>query len=165
MDTQFDKIELASPKDAKEILALYRTQLHGLADWDEHYPSEETIEFDLSRDALFVMRNEAGEIIATITLDADEAVEELTCWSKELSPVGELSRLCVRSDMQNQGIARVMMQYAFGVLKDKGYAGVHILVRPTHVIALRSYAKLGFTKVGECELFERQFYCFERKIV
>lgn len=48
------------------------------------------------------MENEDGEIIGTITVDEDPQVEALTCWSKTLQPSAELSRLGVRTDMQNQ---------------------------------------------------------------
>ena len=42
-----------------------------------------------------------------ISIDHDDAVEALTCWRADLAPSGELSRLCVRKDMQGQGIAKV----------------------------------------------------------
>ena len=41
--------------------------------------NEETIEFDPSRDALFVMKNDAGELIATISIDEDQEVDSPDC--------------------------------------------------------------------------------------
>lgn len=157
-------IVLAKNEDKNEILALYKTMLYGPADWDEHYPSMETIDFDISRDALFVMKNDDGEIVAAITIDDDPEVEKLTCWNTELAPGAELSRLAVREDVRNQSIARRMMQHTFDILKNKGYKSVHILVRTGHIVAVRSYTKLGFVKVGECELFGRNFICMEVKL-
>lgn len=151
----------ATIEDKEEILRLYRTMLYGAAAWNEHYPSEETIDFDLSRNALFVMKNESNEIIATISIDQDEAVEQLNCWSEETMPNAELSRLCVRKDMQGQGIAKEMMKYVFEILKEEGKKGVHILVKTGHEVALASYTKLGFQMVGECNLFEKDFVCME----
>lgn len=159
-----NKIVNAMKEDTAELLALYRTQLYGAAEWSETYPSEETIAFDLSRDALFVMKNEKNEIIAAISIDEDAEVAELPCWSKALEPAGELSRLCVREDMQGQGIARLMMQHAFEELKNRGMKGVHILVKTGHVVALASYAHLDFKKVGECVMFGKDFFCFEREL-
>ena len=78
------------------------------------------------------------------------------------APSGELSRLCVRKDMQGQGIAKTMMNYACDVLKSRGMKGVHILVREGHVVALSTYAKIGFETVGECDLFDKHFVCMER---
>lgn len=90
------EICLASPADKDKILALYRTMLYGPADWNENYPNEETIEFDMSRDALFVMKNDSDEVIAAISIDKDDEVDALSCWDKSLAPSGEFSRICVQ---------------------------------------------------------------------
>ena len=157
-----NRITLAAREDKEEILALYKTMLYGPADWNEHYPNDDTIDFDMSRNALYVMKNELDEIIAAISIDEDEEVDKLPCWS--IMPGGELSRLCVRKDMQNHGIAKEMMRYAFDVLKNEGKNGVHILVRTGHTKALSTYAKLGFKTVGECHLFDKDFICMEIKL-
>jgi len=157
----YGNIAPAGVEDKAEILALYKTMLYGAADWNENYPNEETIDFDISRNSLFAMKNEYGEIIAVITIDQDPEVEALDCWDKALAPGGELSRLGVRKDMNNKGIAREMMRYAFAELKVRGKKSVHILVKTGHVVALASYSKLGFKQVGECNLFGKDFLCME----
>ena len=97
------KIVAATEADTEAILRLYKAQLgQEFCPWDEHYPERENIAFDLERDALFVMKNEKDEIIAAISLDEDPDVEALTCWNSQLQPGGELSRLAVRRDYQNQ---------------------------------------------------------------
>ena len=102
----------ATEEDKDELLALYHAMIGGPCEWSETYPDENTIAFDLKNEDLFVMKNDAGEIIATISIDHDDAVESLTCWHEDQAPSGELSRLCVRKDMQGQGIAKQMMNYA-----------------------------------------------------
>ncbi|MGN0666561.1 MAG: GNAT family N-acetyltransferase [Huintestinicola sp.] len=159
-----NRIIKAQPEDKEEILALYRTMLYGPADWNEYYPNEDTIEFDMSRDALYVMKNDEGQIIAAVSIDEDEAVDKLDCWSKELMPEGEISRLCVRKDMQNRGIAKEMMRHIFEILKKEGKKGVHILVKTGHEAAFASYGAIGFRKVGECTLFDKDFICMEIKL-
>ena len=130
------KIINATPKDKEELLSLYHAMIGGPCEWSENYPDENTIAFDLKNEDLFVMKNDKKEIVATISIDHDDAVEALTCWRADLAPSGELSRLCVRKDMQGQGIAKTMMNYACDVLKSRGMKGVHILVREGHVVAL-----------------------------
>lgn len=164
-DLQAYRIEQASDTDIEEILALYRSMIGGKADWTEDYPCMDTITFDLSRDALFVMKNERNEIIAAISIDEDADVAALPCWSPDLQPSGELARVCVRADMQNRGIARKMMQYTFAVLRRQGCKSVHILVRPANEAALRSYLPLGYVQVGTCELFGKDFLCFEKRLL
>ena len=100
-------IENASPKDKEEILALYNIQKgREFCPWDDHYPTMNEVEFDISRDSLFIIRDN-GQIIAAASIDYDEQVEELECWSKELMPGAEMSRLAVMPEYQNQGIARL----------------------------------------------------------
>ncbi|MGN0632639.1 MAG: GNAT family N-acetyltransferase [Oscillospiraceae bacterium] len=156
-----NRIYNASADDKDEILALYREFLYGAADWNEYYPSEETIEFDISRNALFVMKNDGGKIIAAISIDKDEEVDKLYCWDKSLEPSAEFSRLCVRSDMQRQGIARQMIDHVFAILRSEGKKGVRILVKTGHKAALSVYSSIGFKVVGECTLFDKDFICME----
>lgn len=156
-----NRIVTATRDDREEILALYKTMLYGPADWNEYYPNEDTIEFDLSRNALYVMKADEDRIIAAISIDEDEDVKNLSCWSRELIPSAELARLCVRKDMQNQGIAKKMMRHVFEILKKEGNKGVHILVKTGHEAALSSYRAIGFRMVGECNLFDKDFVCME----
>lgn len=156
----------AEEKDKEEILRLYKTQLgREFCPWDETYPGEKEIEFDLSRDALFVMKDEKGKIIASISIDEDEAVEKLECWTPELQPGKELSRLAVDPDYQNHGLAREMLQYGMQVLYSQGYKSVHFLVNRHNKKALRSYAALNFQTVGECELYDQPFLCYEKALI
>ncbi len=156
-------ISPAQPQQKDTILALYRSMLGGAADWDEHYPTMAHIEADMARGNLFVMQ-EGGDIIATISIDEDAEVDALPNWNPELAPAGELSRLCVRQDCRNRGIARQMMEHAFAELRRRGCKGVHILVREGHVVALRSYARLGYRPAGVCCLYGKDFSCWERPL-
>ena len=156
-----NRICMAVKEDINEIDALYKTFLYGPAQWNEYYPNEETIESDLSRNALFVMKNDEGEIIAAISIDDDPEVDCLPCWNRELNPSAEFSRLCVRKDMQNQGIAKKMIEYVFESLRGEGKKSVHILVKTGHTAALSLYSSMGFKAVGECSLFDKDFICME----
>ena len=158
------EICLASPADRDKILALYKTMLYGPAEWDDDYPNEETIVFDMSRDALFVMKNDNDEVIAAISIDKDDEVDSLSCWDKSLAPSGEFSRICVREDMQNKGIAQQMILHVFDVMRKDGKKGVHILVKTGHEAALALYGKLGLKRVGECYLYGKDFICMEVKL-
>lgn len=153
----------ASKKDKSEILALYRS-LAGteFCAWTEEYPGEIDIEGDLSRDGLFCLKDEKGEIAGVISIDQDENVERLTCWSKELQPSAELSRIGVRVENQNQGIARKLLQHAMEELRRRGKRSVHLLVCKTNKKAIRSYEKLNFEVVGECQMFGEDWWCYEK---
>ena len=110
------------------------------------------------------MKDEKGEIVASISIDEDEAVKKLTCWRDDLQPGGELARLAVHPDLQNKGIAREMLKHGMRELKKRGYKSVHFLVNKENKKALRSYAAFQFPVVGECEMFGQPFFCYESKL-
>ena len=158
-------IDRAKIQDKEEILRLYQSHIgREYCPWNAHYPGMEEIEFDLSRDSLFVMRHSQDGIIAAISIDQDEEVERLKCWTDALQPGGELSRLAVKGNMQNQGIAREMLLYGMDVLKERGYKSVHFLVNKSNEKALRSYRHLNCNVVGECFLYEQPFWCYEKEL-
>ena len=158
------KIELAREEDREEILALYRMQIgREFCPWTEQYPGNDEITFDLSRDALFIMRNE-GRIVAAISLEEEPQVDALECWTKELQPGGELARVAVHPDYQNRGLARQMVQYGLDKLKERGYRSFHAVVNRLNEKAIRSYAVFHFNLVGECEMYDQPFYCYEKEL-
>ena len=80
--------ERVKREEADTVLKLYRSLLGTpYCVWTEEYPSEKEVEFDLSRDALFCMRDDAGSIAGVISIDDDPNVECLTCWSETMDAV------------------------------------------------------------------------------
>ena len=221
-------IELAREEDREEILELYHMQIgREFCPWDEHYPSNEEITYDLSRDALYVLREEPetdgreadekeadgreadvietaereadgteadaretdgrnadvretdvreadrkeadpgsrkGRIIAAVSLEEDPQVDGLPCWTEELQPGGEIARVAVHPEYQNRGIARQMVQFALDRLRERGYKSFHGIVNALNEKALRSYAVFGFRKMGECDMYDQHFICYELKL-
>ena len=157
-------IELATENDREQILELYQKQKgKEYCPWDEHYPSDETISFDLSRDSLFVMK-ENNKVIAAISIDLDEDVNNLDCWNRNLFPGGELSRVAVDPSVQSRGIGRTMMDHGLGGLKERGYKSTHFLVNKHNVKAIKCYASFGFDVVGECFMYDQDFLCYEKAL-
>ena len=143
----------AKREEAEEILQLYQSLIGTeYCVWTENYPTEREVEFDLSRDALFCLREKpSGRLMGTISIDDDPEVEAL-------------SRLGVAAEYQNRGIARILLREAMAELKSQGYKAAHILVAKDNVKALRSYEKLHFTTAGECELFGHSYWCYEKEL-
>ena len=158
------KILKATESDLSSILALYRAQIgREFCPWSEEYPSDEEISFDLSRDALFVLKTD-DQIKAAISLEEDKDVDSLSCWNAELEPSGSIARVAVLPDEQGRGYGRIMLQYAMDELKRRGYRGIHFLVNKHNVKAIRSYAVFGFEVVGECHMFGQDFLCYQKEL-
>lgn len=157
--------ERVKREEADTVLQLYRSLVGTpYCVWTDEYPSEQEVEFDLSRDALFCMRNEDGAIAGVISIDDDPNVESLECWSRIMIPSAEVSRVGVSQQFQNQGIARKLLIGVMEELKNRGYKAVHLLVAKDNVKALRSYDKLNFNNVGECELWGHMYWCYEKAL-
>ena len=156
----------ATQEDAEQILRLYRSLVGTeCCTWTEDYPTEREVSYDLSRNALFCLKNqETGNLMGVISSDEDANVEVMDCWSEALKPSRELSRVAVVPEYQNQGVAGRLMTYAMEELKKQGNKGVHLLVSKTNEKALRAYGKLDFANVGECQLYGCDFWCYERKL-
>lgn len=158
------EVVMATEEDRDKILSLYRAQIgREYCPWDEEYPSNEAIDWDLSRDALFVMKVN-GKIKAAVSIEEDEEVNRLSCWDKNLEPVGELARVAVLPEEQSKGLGRIMLQFGMDELKRRGFKGIHILVSKNNTKALRCYAVFGFRMVGECHMYEQDFLCYEREL-
>lgn len=160
------KFMKAAENDKAEILALYRSLVGTeFCAWTDDYPNETDIEGDLSRDGLFCLKDDAGKIVGVISIDHDEEVEKLPCWTEGLKPAAELARLGVREENQNRGVAGKLLQYGMEELKRRGKRSVHFLVCKTNKKAIRSYDKLCFDIVGECELFGEEWWCYEKSLM
>ena len=163
METNYD-IVLATEADRSEIMALYDAQKgQEYCSWNEYYPSNETIDFDLKRDALFVLK-EDGKIKAAISLEEDEDVDNLTCWDDSLRPEGEFARIAVWPNEQGKGLGRIMFGFAMEELKRRGYKGLHILVNKNNEKAIRCYSVFGCRIAGECHMYDQDFLCYEREL-
>ena len=158
------EIVMATEEDRDEILSLYRAQIgREYCPWNEEYPSNEAIDWDLSRDALFVMKVD-GKIKAAVSIEEDEEADGLSCWDKNLEPAGELARVAVLPEEQSKGLGRIMLQFGMDELKRRGFKGIHILVNKKNTKAIRCYAVFGFCMVGECYMYEQDFWCYERAL-
>ncbi len=156
-------LELAKKDELSQIMQLYRCAVGSEGcTWSDEYPNEEIMAGDFQRNDLFVWKGESGELLGAISIDDDEEVNALPCWSLEAKPAAELARLVVSESYRNQGIARKMLQAALDVLKERGYHSAMYLVSGKNQRAVRSYAKLAFDKKGEADLFGEHWMCYEK---
>ena len=157
-------IRFAREEDREAIMSLYRSMIgtEGCT-WDDNYPSDECFSKDLEGNDIICME-EDGIIVSALSFDKDEDVAGLDVWTKELEPSKEFSRMVVREQYQNRGIARQMLTEGMRILRERGYRSTHYLVSPGNKKALNSYIKLGFNKVGEREYAGHDWLCYEKEL-
>ena len=157
---KFDRVR---KEEADTVLKLYRSLLGTpYCVWTEDYPTEKEVEFDFSRDALFCMRDDDGNIIGVISIDDDPNVECLTCWSKTMVPSAEVSRVGVYQEFQNQGIARRMLIQIEQDVKTAGGTSVRLDAFSQNPYALRLYEHAGYCKTGRADWRMGQFVLMEK---
>ncbi|MDE7366160.1 MAG: GNAT family N-acetyltransferase [Lachnospiraceae bacterium] len=155
----------ATEEDQEEILSLYRSAIgtEGCT-WSIEYPNEDILKDDIEHQRIFCMKNQSGEIVGIISIDVDEEVGKLACWTEGLKPAAELARLGVKRQYQNMGIAKLLLKGAMRELVRRGYKGVHFLVSKTNERAIRAYAGMGFRVSGECNLYGENWWCYEKEL-
>ena len=159
------RIVMASAADRDEVMALYRLQKgREFCPWTEEYPAVENFEDDVAHDALFVLRTPAGRIVGAISIERDPDVDALPCWTPALQPAGEIARLAVHPDFQGRGLARRLVAFIMEELARRGCKSIHLIVNCRNVKALRSYAAFRFDTVGECDMYNQHFLCYEKAL-
>lgn len=156
------KFGLAQEEDRTEIMNLYRSMI-GVkgCTWSREYPNMELLDRDIKNKNEFWVKNEADNIIAAIVIDEDEEVGNLSFWNPDYKKAGELARLAVRQDHQNQGIAVWLIRKTAGIMRERGYDAIHFLVSRNNPAALASYRKLNLHLAGETDLFGGNWLCYE----
>ena len=104
------------------------------------------------------------KIHGCFSIEEDEEVKSLNCWNSELEPEAEFARIAVLPDSQNKGIGRIMLEFLTEELKKRGYKGIHILVNKHNKKALRLYDSFEYKNVGECFMYDQDFFCYEKEI-
>lgn len=161
-------IERAKPEDAEAVYALYHSLIDApYSTWSEDYPTREDVYSDVSHGWTLVMRNAKGDIAAAIALlpgEQEPEFEELAPWYHEVKRWACPARLGVALDQQGKGLARRMLSAAMDYAREDGCDGVRFLVAKSNPVAQRSYAKLGFDICGECEMWEEQWLCYQKRL-
>ncbi len=132
--------------------------------WNEHYPSREAFSKDIERGELFVItENNAVQgtiVISTLMDDEYEPIEWLT-------PNGNstyIHRLSVHPNLQGQGLAQKMMDFAEAFSKENGFVSVRLDTFSQNKRNQLFYEKRGYQKLGDIffpKQSEHPFHCYE----
>ena len=154
----------AAASDLEGVMALYRSctafsPTHGNDNWSEAYPNREFAEEDLASHGLFVLEHQ-GEIIGAISLVPEDDWDELPVWTGDRSC--NLSRLCIRPQLQKLHLAERMMEEISRVAKERGYRSTRHGSLISNVASNRLYERMGYHNRGKASLYGHEYWCFER---
>jgi len=155
-------------ESACRIVDACRTALRdaGIDQWDDVYPTRQTVAEDAARQRLFVLI--AGEeCVATIALDETQSPEYASVSWQFPTPALVVHRLCVDPMRQGEGFGGTLMNFAETYAAEHRYASIRLDAYSPNAGAVALYRRRGYREAGRV-FFPRRtavFYCFEREVV
>lgn len=158
-------VRKAAAEDVPHVASLWRSLVGSEGcTWDEGYPGVEEAASDVEKGELYVLCGEEGEIIGAMCAGEDEELWDYEFWDKAIKNRCCCARLGIAKKYQNMGLAKELFRAVERDVRKKGFDGIGFLVSPGNARALAAYEKLGYKSVGECSMFEQDWYCYEKKL-
>lgn len=154
----------ATISDLSAVFDLYKEAVgrEGCA-WDDEYPGEFWLNRDFETGNLYVMTNEENTPVGAVSVVYENELDALADW-RESKNACEIARVVVQKALAGQGLAQKMLLRLFALLSEKGAAAVHLSVSAANPAAVKTYRRLGFAFLGECELYGGLFFLCEKHL-
>ncbi len=131
--------------------------------WDESYPTLEIAEEDFASGRLYVMSLD-GEVAGALSVLSKNEMDGLDRWRITDGDIREVGRIVVSQNHRGKGIAGEMVSEIIKILKAEGTAAIHLSAAAVNLPAHRIYAKNGFEKVGEADIYGSHYFLLERDL-
>ncbi len=149
-----------------KIKTLYNDiRMHTFTLWDDDYPSDELIKFDIERRGLYGVFDKNELIAVSYAGMRCEDGEDNFTWKDTFKKRGTFARIGVSPKYQKQGIATKLVDFILNKLKEDGFDGVRILVGTNNYNALKLYKKFNFINCGKTERYGHEYYLLELRLV
>jgi ribosomal protein S18 acetylase RimI-like enzyme len=162
-------IRKANVSEIEKIITITRAcgrkmASEGIFQWNDHYPNSQAFKQDIERAELYVLLSENTPVgcIAISSLK-DEVYSDVN-W---LTPDGTnyyIHRLAVHPNFQGQGNARILMDFAEDLAREKNATSIRLDTFSKNHRNQRFYEARGYTRLGSVyfpKQSEYPFYCYE----
>ncbi len=163
-------IRLAKASEIDEILALTRACAKhmitkGIYQWNEHYPSREAFEKDISRNELYILENN-DSVLGTVVISTfkDEEYVDINWLTPSTSKSIYIHRLSVHPDYQGKGYAQQLMTFAESYASKNDYKSIRLDTFSQNTRNQQFYEQRGYKRLGNIyfpKQSEHPFYCYE----
>ena len=145
--------------DADEIFAMYRSWIGApYCTWSDEYPTRNLVDMDVADNALHCL-DDGRNILAVATVRYWTEHDAVAPWHSR-NPI-DLMRIAVARDLQNRGLARLLLEHLIGLTRSTGHDGMRILVAKKNLPAIRLYQSMGAIRRGEIFLYDTDWFCDE----
>lgn len=165
-------LRLATHEDIDSVMIIINTvvPLMNAEDnyqWDNVYPTQEIFVNDIEEKQLWV--TEVNGVIAGVgALTTQQPDEYKTVGWDINTPCIVPHRVAVRPDYRNLGLAKLIIQHADVLAKERGYDYVRIDTCTKNKAMNALFVKLGFQYVGQLSFLSKppgmRFNCYDKKI-
>ncbi len=160
------QIKLLTNKNIEQIKDLYNDiKANAFTLWDDNYPNEELINWDIERKCLWGVFDNRELVAASFAGERCEDGEEDFTWKDNFKKRGTFARIGVAPNYQNKGIGTFLVDFILKTLKSQGFDGVRILVGINNNNAIKLYNKFGFVNCGQAQRYGHEYYLFELRLI
>lgn len=138
-------------------------EAEGIVQWDDGYPTRETVETDVRRGTLYILEDDDSRCVASVALDENQSTEYASLAWTGGEPALVVHRLCVDPQAQGRGHAHRLMEFAELHALRSGYASVRLDAYTGNERSVGLYQRRGYREVGQVHFPRRElpFWCFE----
>lgn len=137
----------------------------GIDQWDEIYPSHQTLLTDIRAGAMHLGLLDQDTLVGALVLNEFQNAEwSLADWTISGVPILVVHRLMIDPKHQAKGIARDLMRFAETWACARGYEAIRLDAFSANPRALRLYRGLGYRDAGGATFRKGPFRCFEKQL-
>lgn len=153
------QLRLAKKDELEKVMKIYKSVLGGqFCVWNDLYPSMEEVGRDFKTDGLYVFFD-ADNIIGVVSVLAQNEMDDHKCWKLKGT---EISRVVIDKNYHGKGYAKIMVGKTIDILKEKGCKSIHLSVAQINIPAYKTYIKLGFEQIDDCDMYGGHYYLMEK---
>ena len=158
----------ARTTDLGAVLDVVRTatshmESQGIHQWDEIYPDEATLQRDIEKQHLHVIRVN-GEIAGMVTINDEQPPEYKNVQWKYSGKALVVHRLTIAPSRQRLGLATCLMRFAGEMAERRGYDTIRLDAFTKNPGAIALYERLGYEKAWTVQFRKGPFHCFEKPV-
>lgn len=163
-------VRLATEANLDAVVLLLRDcvaamRAEGIDQWDEIYPSRETLSSDIREGTLHLAYSDAATLVGAMVLNEHQNPEYAQVpWAFQDGRVAVVHRLMVAPSSQRKGIARWLMAFTEDRARELGYDAIRLDAFSENPRALRLYQDLGYHDAGSVTFRKGLFRCFEKRL-
>ena len=137
---------------------------NGIYQWNEHYPNPKAFENDVLRDELYVLEL-GGQVKGTVVVSTfmDDEYFPIEWLTKNENNI-YIHRLAIHPELQGQGYAQGMMDFAEQYAIDNNYGSIRLDTFSQNKRNQKFYELRGYKRLGDIyfpKQSEYPFHCYE----